>query len=198
MMASPGTRNRGDRGWGSIFVLGAIAAVLAVVVLAFVGFAFALNNAFKGFRNIGIPERQHLAAIPIPAGACPYLRQVHDKAESAGQTYFRILRSLDGPADAKRWRTQAARHAHALAPFEVTLRAAIPHVPARVAIELRKVRVNVAAGRREVAIARSAHEYASASAGPVMEGFFALNDASDLVGTACGFELSPGLSVPND
>ena len=198
MMASPGTGNRGDRRWGPSFVLGAIAAVLALVVLAFVGFAFALNNAFKGLGDIGIPEREHLAPVPIAAGACPYLRHVRNKAESASKTYVRILQSQDRPADAKRWRTQAARHAHELKPFEVALRAAIPHVPAWVAVELRKVRVNVAAGRREVATARSASEYASVSAGHVMEGFFALNDASDLVGTACGFDVSPGLVSPTN
>ncbi len=73
---------------------------------------------------------------------------------------------------------------------------ALPHVPAPVATELKTVRAKVAEGRKQVAAARSASEYTPASADEAADGYVALGNASDLVGDACGFDLTPNLSGP--
>jgi hypothetical protein len=189
-MSTPRAGKHDSRRSKLIFPLGVIAAVVALVALAFAAFAFALNNVFKGVGNIGLPARERLEPIPIAASACPYLREVHDKAESASRAYMGALSAQTG---SRRWPTEAAEHAQDLAAFELTLRAAIPHVPARVATELRQVRAKVAAGRKDVAAAHSASEYVGLSWGHAADGATALQNASDLVGQACGFELWPSL-----
>jgi hypothetical protein len=165
------------------YILGAIALITIVVVAALIAFVTSLSNMSIG--------RRHLDPIPVAASACPYLRPVHDSAESAGRTYLRLL---SGRTDPNAWGAEAAQHGQQLAALELTLLAAIPHVPKRVAAELEQVSANVAAGRTAVAVAPSASDYVSRSSKRAFDGIFALEDASDLVGNACGFELSPNVT----
>jgi hypothetical protein len=161
-----------------MFILGAIGVVVVLVV--------AVSIAIVA--SVGDIGSKHLKPIPVPASACPYLHEVHDKADVAARTYWDVL---TGQTDPRGWRTKAAQHAQQLAAFELTLLAAVPHVPAAIATELKTVRVKVAAGREEVAAARSASEYVRRSSGQAFDGTVALGNASDLVGNACGFTLSP-------
>ncbi len=170
------------------FILGAVGAFVFLVVVVCVAIVAALNSL--GDISIG---SKHLEPIPVAPSACPYLREVHDKADAAGRAYLGVL---TGQLDPHGWRTEAARHAQLLAAFELTLRAAKPHVPAPVANELQTVIVKVAAGRKEVKTAQSPSDYQSLSAGQVFEGTAALGNASDLVGNACGFVLSPNVTSP--
>jgi hypothetical protein len=169
-------------------VIGALALVGAVIVVGIVAFVSSLGDITIG--------RKHLEPIPIAASSCPYLRQVHDAAEPAGTAYLRAFTSRR--TDPGAWPIEAAQHAQQLAVLELTLSAAIPHVPPRVATELERVKLNVAAGRKEVAAARSASEYLSRSSGQVFDGVDALGNASDLVGNACGFEVSPNVAGLGD
>ena len=185
---SLGTRARSEAGRtssiGISLILGAIALGVGSVVVAGVAVLSSVGDVTIG--------RKPLEPIPVPASSCSYLRQVHDAAEPAGREY---LRFLAGRTDPRAWGTEAAQHSQQLAALELALVAAIPYVPARVASELQQVSANVAAGRREVAAARSATDYVSRSSGQVFDGTTALSNASDLVGNACGFELSPNVST---
>jgi hypothetical protein len=168
-----------------MFILGAVGAVLVLLVVACIVIVASLDSIGD---NISLPGDKHFTPIPVAATACPYLREVHDKADAAGETFRNVI---DPQTE---WRTAAAQHAQQLAAFELTLRAAIPHVPTPVATELKTVHAKVAAGRKEIAAARSASEYLSLSSGQVFDGTVALGNASDLVGNACGFTLNPSVS----
>jgi hypothetical protein len=182
----PRSDETGRHSRAPMFILGAVGAVLVLLVVACIVIVASLDSIGD---NISLPGDKHFTPIPVAAIACPYLREVHDKADAASQTLWNVL-----GAQTAEWRTEAAQHAQQLAAFELTLRAAIPHVPAPVATELKTVRVKVAAGRKEIAAAHSATEYVHLSSGQVIDGTVALGNASDLVGNACGFKLSPDLS----
>jgi hypothetical protein len=155
----------------------ALAAVLGVM------FVLSLDDLTIG--------RKPLDPIPVAASSCSYLRPVHDAAEPARREY---LRALSGRSDPRAWGAEAALHAQQLTALKLTLIAAIPHVLARVAAELEHVSRNVTAGLTELAAPDSASDYVRRSAGHALDGNDALNNASDLVGRACGFELSPSVS----
>jgi hypothetical protein len=169
-------------------VFGAIALLVGVVVVAGVALVSSLGNISIG--------RKRLEPIPIAASSCPYLRQVHDAAEPAGKTYLDAL--VSHRTDPRAWPIEAAQHAQQLAVLELTLSAAIPHVPPRVATELERVKTNVAAGREALGAAGSESDYVSRSSGQVFDGVDALANASDLVGDACGFEVNPNVAGLGD
>ncbi len=169
-----------------MFILSGLGAFVLLLVMACIVIVGSLHSMGD---NVSFPGDKHFTPIPVAATACPYLREVHDKAEAAGRAFLNVLRGQTGE-----WRTEAAQHAQLLAAFELTLRAVIPHVPPPVATELKTVRMKVAAGRIEVAAAPSAGEYMRLSTAQAFEGTIALGNASDLVGNACGFKLSPDVS----
>jgi hypothetical protein len=164
-------------------VVGIIALGVGGVVFAGVAFLSSLGDVRIG--------RRSLQPLPVASTSCPYLRQVHDAAGPAGDSYLRLLSAQNDPSA---WDVDKSRHAQELQVLELTLRDASTHVPPRIAAELDQVVRNVAVGRRELAAATSASEYVRQSASQVFTGNDALANASDLVGSACGFELSPPVS----
>jgi hypothetical protein len=172
-----------DMSVATCIVLGIVALGVACVIVAGVALLSSLGDVRIG--------RRPLKPIPVAATSCPYLRLVHGAAGPAGDTYLRLLSAQDDPGE---WEGEKSRHAQQLLVLELALRDASTHVPSRIASELDQVVTNVAAGRKELAAATSASEYVSRSASQVFSGNEALANASDLVGSACGFELSPSVS----
>jgi hypothetical protein len=119
------------------------------------------------------------------------LQRVHDAAADAGRGWFGVI-SDDDP---KRWHDFAAQVSPKLRQLDVTLRDAVPRVPAPVAEKLQEVLRQVDIGRVELPRARTWSEYSDSTGGAVEGGYFALSDASVLVGRACGFTLAPPIEV---
>lgn len=160
----------------------------AIVVGVLAGPALVLSYALPriDMTTLDVAARRTvLKPVPVPASACPYLRRVHDTAGSAGQAQWQVDSLTD-------FHAQLGPN---LVAFESALRAALPRVPVKVATSLREVLVHVSVGVRQLDTSRSAAEYETASSGDVLAGLDALNDASDLVGNACGFRLTPVISL---
>lgn len=168
-----------------LFVLCAVGGIFAVLAVGLAALVFSFNNSLQdAFRE------KHLEPIPVAATACPYLRQIHDEADAAGRVYRQLWLA---PATGQGWRRDQAQEAQQLAAFQLTLLAAVPHVPPPVARQLQILIADVAAGRKKVAVARSGSDYVTSSIQQVGNGLAALGNANDLVGNACGFTLSPPL-----
>ena len=79
-----------------------------------------------------------------------------------------------------------------LANLELALTISIPHVPKPVAVDFGKTLQSIKAGRPPLLISKTADDHSNRTSFGVFDGYLALNDASNLVGDACGFEFGPG------
>lgn len=181
---------------GCIAALVGLAVVFGGLAALFVKAGNALEHVGSGFNLSFASNEEH--PIPIPKAACPYLRTVHDTADASGRLYVEALnarkpnRGSDSGAR-QSWSSFRSASRLTLAGFDDALSKAVPHVPPRVAARLDVVLTNVRSGERELGTATSYAEYTNATSGDVLAGLGALDDASGLVGNACGFTLSPSV-----
>jgi len=144
----------------------------------------AFHHGFRG----GAPVK----TMAIPAASCPYLRAVQATADRAGEGWG----DVSFTSDRKTWRPFAVQLRPKLATFELALRVAIPHVPKPVASQLGSTLRAVKLGRAKLDQSKSALAYLDRTNWAVVEGYVDLQNASDLVGTACGFTTKHLLAPP--
>jgi hypothetical protein len=130
-------------------------------------------------------SRTRFAPIPIPHRACAYLEAVHDTSEPVGNASWRFIVG----SEAERLRAANGFSAK-LGAFDLALRVAATQVPDAVRYELMKVAQSVERGQALLRTTPNAQAFVDRGFGPLADGVLALNDASDLVGAACGFRLS--------
>jgi hypothetical protein len=157
----------------------ATGALVVVGVVVVAGAAFAACVATLDFG----PVSQPVKPIPIPTVSCPYLRAVHTTAESAGDGWGDVFAT----SDRRSWRPFAAQLGPKLATLELALRVAIPHVPSRVATDLRRTLAQVRLGRAKLGASRTFWGYLDNTNYAALSGYENLSHASELVGHACGF-----------
>jgi hypothetical protein len=131
---------------------------------------------------------RHLDPISIPARACPYLDAVRITGTSAGNATGDLVVNRPSAHAVATFKTE---YPAKLAAFELALRAAATQSPEPVRAQLTEVAKQVAWGRTLVRDAPDVPTFASSAFGPLMSGVSALQDATDLVGDACGFRLAP-------
>ena len=163
-----------------------IAGILAFIVLCGVGIASCTRSL-----NFNFALTPTVKPIPIPAASCPYLRVLNAVEESAGAGWINALdyNTTD------QWRPFAAQLAPKLAVLETTLLVASAHVPRPVASDFADALHQVVLGRPPLAISRTANAYLAQTNSAVLAGWIDLNQASALIGNACGFDFSP---LPNE
>jgi hypothetical protein len=135
-----------------------------------------------------------LGPIPIPQAACAYLDAVRRTATVAAESSTTLLSTKPKPLRVGAYEAVPEQ----LAALDLALRVAATKVPQPVALELSRAADNVEHGRRLRTVSLDASEYASDIMIPLTDGYLAMNDASRLVGDACGFALLdvPGLKFP--
>jgi hypothetical protein len=121
---------------------------------------------------------QRLSPMSISVDACPYLGAVHAASVKLNEEW---ARALDGTV--------------AWPMLEGALSRAESYVPERIASRLETVVRDIRLGSAELAHATSVADVVFPGGGsrvsPVVDGVTALSEASDLVGSACGYRLAP-------
>jgi hypothetical protein len=172
--------------------------LLLVALPAFVGGVLGLGLA-AAFRVGGVSAdgpvhelrftRTRLKPIPVPQRACPYLDAVRTTAAAAGSASLSLFDARPSKQAQGGFGTD---YPAKLAAFDLSLRVAATQVPAPLRSKLTVVAVNVEIGRKLLEIAPDERTYSRRSFESLVDGVYALQDASDLTGTACGFQLSAG------
>ena len=157
-----------------------ISGLLACVVLCGVGIASCMNSLSSSVNP-----------IQIPAASCPYLRVLNAVEESAGAGWPDALEDNT----TYQWRPFAMQLAPKLAVLETTLLVVSVHVPRPVASHLTDALHQVVIGRPPLATSPNVNTYLWQTFSAVFTGWSDLNDASGLIGNACGFVFSP---LPNE
>jgi hypothetical protein len=132
--------------------------------------------------------REHLAPIPVPTQACPYLEPIRDQSNALSQLWMNG--GLSGTVPFDKFRAELDLRLIAL---EADVRTAAPHVPAPIAERFRTIEWDVAVGRNYLPQSQNANELVFNDQFPLIPGWHALGEASDLVGTACGAALYSGV-----
>jgi hypothetical protein len=175
------TPKRPRRGW--------LIALTIVMVVFGAGFgACAYIASQVGNINIGSPPLQ---PIPVSHHSCPYLRQVHDAAVVAGSASGAAMNE----SSPRIWHVRSRTVGWDLLLFDLSLRRAALHTPARIAAKLREVHGQVMIGLRALRNARTGSAWSNSTFDAVTSGYFSLSDASELTGNACGFTVAPDMSV---
>ena len=170
---------------------GCLIALAIVMVVFGAGFGACAYVASRvGNIRIGSPSPP-LQAIPVSHHSCPYLRQVHDAAVVAGSASGAAVNE----SSPRIWRVRSRKVGWDLVLFDLALRRAALHTPARIAAKLREVHGQVAIGLRALRDARTGSAWSNSTFGAVTSGYFSLTDASQLTGDACGFTVAPDMSV---
>jgi hypothetical protein len=177
----PTTRTRLFRTFLRIIGVG---TVVAVPILAIVAFA-----TLGSFLNPGIAERKHLDPIPIAAQACPYVKLMHEAANRFQIAYPILGMSLDSHQHQLTWSQTRQRLGRATDVLDVAIAAGTPHFPKRVRDFLEVARVDVVAGRRQLAVATNAQDFSTRTTSQLHDGRTAFGFAGDLIGHRCGVEL---------
>jgi hypothetical protein len=132
---------------------------------------------------------QRLSPISISLDACPYLGAVHAVSVKLNDQW---AHALDGTVTWPMFRSELVEE---LPVLEGALSRAESHVPERIASRLETVVLDVHLGRAELAHATSVADVVFPGGGtrvaPVFDGVTALSEASDLVGSVCGWRLAP-------
>ena len=132
--------------------------------------------------------RRPLSPISVSSDACPELRPVHDLAAKLNDQW---TRALDGR---ETWPLFQADLAAELPWLEGAITNAETYVPARIANKFEIVVLDLRLGLAELPHASSAFDVLAlqgSGKSPVVDGDYALADASDLVGNVCGYRLAP-------
>jgi hypothetical protein len=152
---------------------------------------FSTVLAACGSVRIELPEfkvREALPPIAIPPAACPALREVQATADRAAAVWYKTEPWV---ADGLDWRPFQYELAFNLPSFAAALERASEETPEPLAADLRAVHKQVVIGMRELPDASSFADYEIRTHGALYKGVVKLLDASDRVGTACGFERRP-------
>jgi hypothetical protein len=126
------------------------------------------------------------------------LHRVHDTAETAGKAWGIVGGAppsgaqLDNP---KAWPLYSTLLRGRLSTFDRAMQTAVPHIPAPIAARLQAVRQQVQVGLDRLPEVTTANDYVAQTLSAVISGYASLNDASELTGNACGFNLAPDPSV---
>jgi hypothetical protein len=170
------------------FAIILVSVVVVGALVAGLGFAIASFDPFAGLKSSGTGPT--VKPIPIPAGACPYLRLVNGAANDANHWDVAL-----NAGTVKAWRAFATRTAPTLVALQTSLFFAIPHVPRPVALKLQGALQQVVIGRPPLLKSTSVFDYLDKSNSALLTGYNDLVDASELVGMACGFTLAPSGSL---
>jgi hypothetical protein len=170
--------NRGRRRWGLV----GLASVVIVLLLAV---ATGIGYVADGLSNIRVGPVP-LDPIAVPVESCPYLRPVR---VIGARLDARWTHALAGTESWSSFRTYLGPE---LAEFESALTMAERHVPEPVARKFEVIVLDVRLGRAELPHQRSEADvlFPAGRESALLEGVHALNDASDLVGDACGARLT--------
>ena len=186
-MSVVGTTRR--RFFRALALLVAVPALCGGVLgLALVAIGFNVTSGESSSSN-HVAAPKPIRPIAIPARACSYLDAVRAAAEAARRSLSKSPGGAlfgAGP-DGKAWRSEYASH---LARLSFALRVAAPHVPSPVRV---KFAVVAAHADRFQSSLRAGGDFTKIF--PTLDslavGLGAFQDASDLVGTACGSRLAP-------
>jgi hypothetical protein len=162
-----------------LVVLPALGGGLLGLGLIAAGFSVGSGASIDLGPNFG---PRHLKPIAIPKTACPYLKAVNVTA-GAAQAFWNepsAFNKLGTPASDRQLEA-------VLAPFDFSLRVAATQVPARLRLELSDTAHQVEIGRASIAYGRVMDTRFILA---LAAGLQSLNNASDLVGHACGFPLA--------
>ncbi len=164
-----------------VIVIIAVAMVPVVLVAIFVALAV------SSFSHIG--ERKHLKPIPVAAGACPFVKAMHEEATQlqAAQPFFGV--GFDAHGGMLSWRQTRARLARAGARLEFSIAGGLPQFPPEVQHYLAEVRDKVHAGRAQLRAARDAPDLIRRTSSLWADGQAAFGFAGDLIGRQCGVQL---------
>ena len=152
---------------------------------------FSTVLAACGSVRIELPEfkvREALPPIAIPPAACPALREVQATADRAAAVWYKTEPWV---ADGLDWRPFQYELAFNLPSFAAALERASEETPEPLAADLRAVHKQVVIGMRILPDAKSFADYEIRTDGALYKGVMRLIDASDRVGTACGFDRRP-------
>jgi len=159
--------------------------IAAVMVILFgIGVASCMNG-LNHFGNIGATPT--VKPIPIPGASCPYLRVLNAVEGSAGENWGNAL----DYHTRRQWRPFAVQLEPKLALLEATLLVAGVHVPRPVASDFTDALHHVVIGRPPLAASLTVDAYLQQTNNAVVNGWSDLNNASQLIGNACGFVFSP-------
>jgi hypothetical protein len=170
------------RGWIAAGVLG-LFSLLALPIIALIGLGAALSGL-----NFNLGERKHLAPIPVPSTACPYLAPVREQANALNDLWWH---EIGGSLGSRPFLPELELRLVAL---QQSAASAAPRLPAPIATRLRAMSLYIQAGRPELARARTATDLIADAKFELFDGLHTLADASDLVGSACGAPLYSGVA----
>ena len=158
--------------------------VLAAVILG----AVLASRLFSGF-DVG---RKHLRAIPIAAGACPYVRVMHAAANEVQRDEpIPALDLVTGGASQPltlTWPRSRARFGSALGVLELAILVSNTHFPRAVRDHLGVTLTDVRTGRALLSRQTDA-ELATRYSDLFGDGQQAFGEAGDLIGRQCGVQL---------
>jgi hypothetical protein len=173
----------------TLLLLVALPAVVGAVLGLGLAAAFKVGGvSADGQGHEFFTTRTRLKPIPIPQRACPYLDAVRKTAAAAGRASGYLFAAPTYKQAKSGFRTD---YPAKLAAFDLALRVAAEQAPAPLRSKLKVAAVNVEIGRKLLEITPDERTYSRRSFDSLVDGVYALQAASDLTGTACGFRLSP-------
>jgi hypothetical protein len=134
----------------------------------------------------GAIGRSRPRPIPIPARSCPFLKAVQEASVPVGTASWHLL--VGGPNDRV---TGGDDLAAKLSAFDLSLRVAATQTPGPVRSDLTSVALDVERGQALLRSAPNSQTFVDRALTPLADGVIAFQDASDLIGGACGTRLSP-------